>query len=214
MPPCWPSQKRAGVADEGLDLLAVIGHPGLHVVHGVGLGAVDLGKDQVLPLQDVRQTVPELVRIQQLTGHDGLFLVLVGVEGSDALLGGAVLLVLEAGLLQTVQVPVPGQQQRGTVADLQVLGGDGNALAGNIGDLGPQALAVQRHAVAQNVHDTLAENAGGQQVQCELALLVDDGVAGVAAALITDQHVTVLSQQVHHAALSLIAPVDTYDGAI
>ena len=51
-------------------------------------------------------------------------------------------------------------------------------------------------------------------MQCELALLVDDGVAGVAAALITDHHVIVLSQQVHHAALSLIAPVDTYDGAI
>ncbi len=80
--------------------------------------------------------------------------------------------------------------------------------------LGPQALAVQGHAVAQNVHDALAENAGGQQVQCKLAVLVDDGVTGVAAALIADDHVIVLGEQVHHAALSLIAPVDTYDGAI
>ena len=109
---------------------------------------------------------------------------------------------------------MPGQQQRGPVTDLQVLGGNGNALAGDIHDLVPQALAVQGHAVAQNVHHALAEDAGGQQVQRELTLLVDDGMAGVAAALIADDHVIVLGQQVHHAALSLVAPVDAYDGAI
>ena len=51
-------------------------------------------------------------------------------------------------------------------------------------------------------------------MQGKLALLVDDGMTGVAAALIADDHVIVAGQQVHHAALALVAPVDTYDGAI
>ena len=51
-------------------------------------------------------------------------------------------------------------------------------------------------------------------MQGELAQLVDHGVAGVAAALIADDHVIIAGEQVHHAALALVAPVDTYDGAI
>ena len=126
----------------------------------------------------------------------------------------AVLLVRQTGLLQAVQVPVPGQQQGGPVADLQVLRGDGHALAGDVLHLGPQALAVQGHAVAQDVHHALAEDAGGQQVQGELAQLVDHGVAGVAAALIADHHIVLAGEEVHHPALALVAPVDAYDGAI
>ena len=158
------AQEGAGVTDEGLDLFAEVGHPGLQVLHGVGLGAVYTGQGQVLPLQNALQAIPELVRIQQLAGHDGLLLVLVGVEGGDALLGGAVLLVGQAGLLQTIQIPVPGQQQRGSVADLQIFRRDGNAFAGDVLDLRPQILTVQSHAVAQNIHHTGTENAGRQQV--------------------------------------------------
>ena len=64
------------------------------------------------------------------------------------------------------------------------------------GEMGPQRLdlrqeifAVQRHAVAEDVHDPFVENAGGQQVQGKLAHVVDDGVAGVAATLIPDHDV-------------------------
>ena len=208
------AQECAGIADKGLDLLAEVRHPGHHLVHGVGLGPVDLGEDQVLPLQNVLEVGLEMLGIEELAGHDGLFLVLVRVERSDALLGGAVLLVLETGLLQGVQIPVPGQQERSPVADLEILGGDGHALAHHVGHLRPQALAVQSHAVAQDIHHALAEDAGGQQVQGELAELVDHGVAGVAAALITDYHVIVLGDEVHHTALALVTPVDAYNGAI
>ena len=51
-------------------------------------------------------------------------------------------------------------------------------------------------------------------MQGKLAQLVDHGVAGVAAALVADDHVIVAGEQIHHAALALVAPVDAYDGAI
>ena len=45
------------------------------------------------------------------------------------------------------------------------------------------------------------------QVQGELPVFVYDGVARVAAALIADDDVEVLGEQVHHPALALVAPV-------
>ena len=51
----------------------------------------------------------------------------------------------------------------------------------------------------------------GDQVQDELAALVLDGVAGIVAALIARNDVVILAQQVHHAALAFVAPVDTGD---
>ena len=50
---------------------------------------------------------------------------------------------------------------------------------------------VQRDAVAQDVYNALAENAGGQQMQGKFAVFIDDGVARVAAALIADYDVIV-----------------------
>ena len=156
----------------------------------------------------------QVLGMEQFTGHNRLFLVLVGIEGGNALLGGAVLLVRQSGLLQAVQLPVPGQEQRGPVADLQVLRCDGHAGGPDGVHLTQQVLAVQGHAVAQNVHHTLPENAGGQQVQGKGALVIHHGMAGVAAALIPHHHVKVVGEIIHHAALAFVAPVDPYDCAV
>ena len=129
-------------------------------------------------------------------------------------LGGAVLLVLEARFLQRVELAVPRQQQRGALADLQVLRCNRHACGAQGLDLVIQVLAVERHAVAENVHHALAEDAAGQQVQGELALIVHDGVARVAAALIAHDHVEMVGEVVDHAALALVAPVDAYDRTI
>ena len=51
-------------------------------------------------------------------------------------------------------------------------------------------------------------------MQGEFAHIVDNGVPGVAAALIPYHHVVPLRQIVHHAALTLVAPVDAHDRAI
>lgn len=106
---------------------------------------------------------------------------------------------------------MPGQQQGGAVADLQVLRGNGHALADDILHLGPQALAIQGHAIAQDVHHILAEDTGGEQVQGKLAQLVDHGVSGIAASLVTHHHVVFTGEEVYHPALALVTPVDAHD---
>ena len=156
----------------------------------------------------------QMLGVEQLSGHHRLFLVLVGIEGGDALLGGAVLLVGQPSFLQTVQLPVPGQQEGGPVADLQILRGNGHPGGPEGVHLRQQVFTVQRHAVAQNVHHTFPENAGGQQVEGEGAPVIHHRMSGVAAALIPHHYVKVVGEIIHHAALAFVTPVDSYDCAV
>ena len=70
---------------------------------------------------------------------------------------------------------------------------------------------INDHAVAHDADNVRTQDTGGQQIQHELAALVLDGVAGVVAALITCHDVVFLTDQIDHAALAFIAPVDTCD---
>ena len=55
------------------------------------------------------------------------------------------------------------------------------------------------------------QDAGGQQVQDELARIGHNGVAGVVAALIAGDDIGVFCQQVDDAALALVSPIDASD---
>lgn len=70
-------------------------------------------------------------------------------------------------------------------------------------------VQVDDHARAQHTDNVRVQDAGGQQVQDELALRGDDGVPGVVATLIAGHHIGVFRQQVDDAALAFIAPIDT-----
>ena len=106
-----------------------------------------------------------------------------------------------------------GHSDGGAVGDLQVLRADLNALFGQCGDLFLEMLRVDDHAAAHDADNVRAQDAGGDQVQDELAALVLNGVAGVVAALIAGNNVIILTEQVDHAAFALVAPVDTGDGS-
>ena len=187
---------------------------GHELVHTDGGLVVQVLKEHIFQLYSGGEPLPEPGLVKEVAHLDARFGVLVGVEGGDALLGGAVLLICKALLFQVVQITVPGQKQAGPVADLQIFRGDGDALGHHVLHLRPEALAVHGHAVAQDVHHPVPKNAGGQQMQGEFALFVHHRVSGVAAALVADHYVVVLRQQVHHAALALVAPVDAYNGAV
>ena len=99
----------------------------------------------------------------------------------------------------------------GLVADLQVGGADGNAGVGQALHFAAEVLQIDDHAVAHDIDDLGPQDAGRQQVQDEFAQMVHDGMPCVVAALITDYNVIILGEQVDHAALSFIAPVDPGD---
>ena len=175
---------------------------------------VDVFDGEVLPLQNAGKAALQVFGVQKLSGLDGLFLIFVAVDRSNAPLGGAVGTILQTGLLQGVQVPVVGEHQGGAVGDLKVFGSDLDARLLQVLDLLPQMLTVDDHTVAQDIDNALAEDAGGQQVQGEFSVFVDDGVTGVVAALVAHHHVVLFGDQVHHAALAFVTPVDAHDRAV
>ena len=75
-----------------------------------------------------------------------------------------------------------------------------------------EVLKVDDHAVAHNVHCAFAGNAGGEQIQDDLTVVVYNGVSRVVAALVAADYIIIGAEQIDHAALALIAPVDTYNG--
>ena len=162
---CADPKECKAIADLGVTMLAA----GIGNIHGkYPANWKGLRFDTLAAISEKVGKMPlQILGVEELTRLQGLLLVLIRVEGGDALLGGAVLLVLEALLLQGVQLPVPGQEQGGPVADLQVLRGDGDAGGPDALHLVIKILAVQGHAVAQDVHHALPEDAGGQQVQGE-----------------------------------------------
>ena len=99
----------------------------------------------------------------------------------------------------------------GAVGDLQVGGADLDPLFRQGGDLFFQMFRVDDHAAAHDADDLRAQDARRDQVEDEFAAFILDRVAGVVAALIARDDVIILAEQVHHAALALVAPVDTGD---
>ncbi len=104
-----------------------------------------------------------------------------------------------------------GHADRCTVADLKVCGAYRNAALAQTRSLVEQVLKVDDYARSEDVDGIVAQDAGGQQIQDEPALVVDDGVTGIVAALIADDYIVPFRKQIDHAALALIAPVCSYD---
>ena len=145
----------------------------------------------------------------------GFLHVLIAVAVGNAALGGAELGtgLGQALLLQTVLCNVERHGDGCAVGNFQVLGGDFHTLFGQRSDFLFQVLGVNDHAAAHDADDVRAQDAGGDQVQDEFAALVLDGVACIVAALIARNNVIVLAEQVDHAALALVAPVNAGNGS-
>src|SRR6266568_7746436 len=74
-------------------------------------------------------------------------------------------------------------------------------------DLAQQHDGVDHDAVADDAGAVLVEDAGGHQLELELAMLSDDGVAGVVAALGADDHLGLRGEVVDDLAFALVAPL-------
>ena len=97
------------------------------------------------------------------------------------------------------------------LGDLEVLRRDRHAGLLQGLDLAPKALEVNDDTVAEDVHDARQADAGGDEVQGKFAVFIDDGMTGVVAALIPADDIIISRDEVDHAALAFVAPVDAYD---
>ena len=132
---------------------------------------------------------------------------LVGIPGADAAPGGADLAAAVApGLLCGIERAVVVHDGMRPVADKQP---PAHVVALRLEgvDLLQQLQRIGDHAIADEARPAGMQNAGGDQVQHMLAAADDDGVAGVAAALVAHDQVGLRGQHVDDLAFAFIAPL-------
>lgn len=103
-----------------------------------------------------------------------------------------------------------GQYQVGAGADHEVVSAD--AARGQGIHLRQQHLGIEGHTRPDQAAGLLVEDAGWHQVEGELPPRVDDGMAGVVAALRPYDDVRATCQQVDDFTLALVTPLTTDDG--
>ena len=148
---------------------------------------------QILGFQDRVQTVLHtfFVQMQQVAQTQGLFAVFIAVGVGNAAAGRAKgrALLGKAILFQAVLHLVPRHGDGGLIRKLQVFRAYLYAALLNGIHFSGQMVEVDHHASTQHTDNVRVQDAGGQQVQDELALLRYNGVAGIVAALIAGNHI-------------------------
>ena len=96
----------------------------------------------------------------------------------------------------------------GPVTDPQ-LAFDPHAAALEHVDLPDHAGGIEGHATGDDAGDVVAEDAAGNEGELPGLAVGDDGVAGVGAALIADDDLVVLGEDVDEFAFGFVAPLQT-----
>ena len=201
--------ERDGVRD-------IRGHPRRHLgevplgqLVGVEAEAVvDLGEDQVLLRQDGVELLPEDDRIEQVLNAQTDAGRLVGVGGADAALGGAELVLAQVAFDQPIQLLVVGQDQVGVARHPQLRAVDAARLERV--DLGEHHHRVDDDAVADHRCDVVVQDPRRDQLECKRLTVDHQGVAGVVAALVADDRMHLLGDEVGELALPLVAPLGAH----
>ena len=86
-----------------------------------------------------------------------------------------------------------------------------NALADDVIDLPEHIRDVESNTVSQDACCMIVKYAGWQHMKGEFAIVVLDGVTGIASSLESDDDVGFLRKHIRDLPFSFIAPVGAYD---
>ena len=204
-------QEAGGVDHHGpnlLRLLLQVSDQGLQIDLGL---VIQVAQGGVLLLHRAGKPGAQHVLVIQLADLHADFQILIAVKRSNAALGGAEARLAQPFFLILVKGHMIGQQYLCPVADVQL--GHGHAAADQTVQFLHEPLHVQRHAGADHIDDVAVEHARGQQVQRKFTVIVDNGMAGVGAALKTNHDVAVLRHHVRDLSLAFVSPVGAYDAS-
>ncbi len=166
---------------------------------------IELGQELIFEIEHLAQPAQQRFLVKQIAHTDADARHFIGVGWADAAAGGADLKVAAQSLVGLVLDDVVGHHHVGALADEELGGADGFGL--EIGELFEQHGRVDDHAVADHIDRAWVEDARRHDVQLELAVLVQDGVAGVVAPAIADHQACLVGQQIDNVAFAFVAPL-------
>jgi len=198
------------LADRCVGLVERVDVERLRVVVGPGFEPEHVLDEGPFLRDDVLQPIAEGRRVEQVADPDPATAGLVLVGRADAAAGrpGREIRVGLGLLLDAVEQAVVGEDDVCPFGDPDV--GVEPALAEPV-DLLEQRHRVHDAAVPEDPH-LPPDGPGGDQRELVLLALVDHGVAGVVPALVPDDDVGGLAEDVDDAALALVAQLGADDG--
>ena len=188
--------------DPGCQLVEVARGNGVRVE---GEPVVDLGEDVVLLLEDHVELLTEDLRVEEVLHPQADPGRLVRVGRPDPPLGRAELVLPQEALGHAVELLVVRHDQVRVAADLQPAAVDSTPFEHV--DLGDQHAGVDDHTVADERGDVPVEHAARHELQRERLAVHHDGVARVVAALVADDQLHLLGNEVGELALALVTPL-------
>ena len=166
---------------------------------------VDLDEHLVLARERTLDLLAQDRRVEEVLHADAEAGDLVAVGRADAAAGRADLRVPEESLGHLVEGDVVRGDEMRIGADDELRGIDASLVEGS--HLMEQDGRIDHHAVADNRDDLGSEDAGRQEMEGELLVADDDGVAGVVAALVANDIVDAATEEIGCLALAFIAPL-------
>src|SRR5438094_8112396 len=135
---------------------------------------------------------------------------LVRVRGADALSRRAELLPPTLTLVEPVEERVVRHEQVRAIGDAQIRRADAVRL--EIAELLAQHLQIDDRAWPDDAKRVRIEDPRWHEMQLERPVLVHDGVPGVVATLVPDDHIRLLREEVGDLPFALVAPLGTDAG--
>src|SRR6185295_8297357 len=163
----------------------------------------------VLGFDNVLDLLAKTAAIHVTQPHGERTVDLVAIAGADAAHRGADVLAARAALVErAVLGNVPGKNHVGPIAEHQVVA-DLDAAGREIVDLLEDAGRIEHHAAGHHALHARRKNAAGDQRKLVSLAAGDDGMPGVAAALVADDDLVLVGQQIDEFAFGFIPPLQT-----
>ena len=167
--------------------------------------AVQLHNLLILQLQVFLQPLGKFFLVNEIADTDADAVVTVGIARADAVLGRTYLVVTLQLLDVAVHLAVVRQNHMGAVADADAA--DIDALLNHAVHFLQHNLRVKGNTIAHHAQSTLVKNAGRHQAQLVLRAINGNSMAGIAAALIADNSLSLLCQIIYDFTLTFVTPL-------
>jgi len=179
----------------------------------IDAGLAEAGAECVVMRADSVELRAERAEMGEVADPDRAAPDLVLISGADAAPRGPDLARARGVLAERVEIAVEGENERTGVGDLEPLGVDLDALRAQRLDLGLQRPGIEDDAVADHGKAAL-HDAGGKERELVGLFADDECMAGIVAALESDDEVGAARQPVDDLALALVAPLAADHGNV
>ena len=169
---------------------------------------VQVLQGDILHFQDALQLIQRIGVVKKLRQLEADFCIFIRIEGGNARLGRAKGPPAQARLLVLIKEHMIGHHHLNPVRDQQLRPYASRFQGGNLLE---ELTQVQRDTVADDVGHMGIKHTGGQLVQSKAAMLIDNGMPGIAATLEPDDHIGIPGQNICNLAFSLVAPIGAYN---